>query len=116
MAANGQADGVRGARDQIEERVRQTVFGVLDELNEQLPARQRLAKADTTVLAGERTGLDSLGLVNLMALLEQRIESEFQTPINLIDEQFVDEASTHFADVRSLTRYLASVLVERVHG
>ena len=88
-------------RDRIEERVRQTVFGVLDELNEQLPARQRLPKADTTVLAGEQTGLDSLGLVNLMALLEQRIESEFQIPINLMDEELVDEASTHLADVRS---------------
>ena len=103
-------------RDRIEERVRQTVFGVLDELNEQLPARQRLLKADTTVLAGEHTGLDSLGLVNLMALLEQRIESEFQIPINLMDEELVDEASTHLADVRSLTQYLAYVLAERGNG
>jgi hypothetical protein len=109
-------DGSNGTRDRIEERVRQAVFGVLDELNEQLPARQRLAKVDTTVLAGEQTGLDSLGLVNLMALLEQRIERDFQTAVNLMDAELVDEASTHLADVRSLTRYLASVLVERADG
>ena len=105
-----------GINNRLEERVRHTVFDVLDELNEQLPAPQRLAKADTTVLVGHQSGLDSLGLVNLMALLEQRIESEFQTPINLIDDALVDEATGHLANVRSLTQYLASVLVQRADG
>jgi hypothetical protein len=33
-----------------------------------------------------------------------------------MDEDLVNDASTHLADVRSLTRYLASVLAERVDG
>ena len=68
------------------------------------------------MLVGPESGLDSLGLVNLVALLEQRIESEFQISISLIDDELVDEASTHLANVASLTQYLATVLVERVDG
>jgi acyl carrier protein len=98
------------------DRVRQTVFKVLDELNEQLPAGQHLAKADTTALVGESGGLDSLGLVNLVALVEQHMEADFQTSIILIDDDVMSEASTHFADVASLTRYLASILEGHVDG
>ena len=116
MASHVTADSVTQMPDRLEERVRRTVFDVLDELNEQLPPPQQLAKADATVLIGEEGGLDSLGLVNLMSLLEQRIETEFQTSMNLIEGPFVDEASTHLANVRSLTRYLASALCERVDG
>lgn len=98
------------------DRIRQTVFSVLDELNEQLPAGQQLAKSDTTVLVGQQGVLDSLGLVNLIALLEQRVESDFHTSISLIDEDLMSDASSHFADVATLTQYLASVLLDRVDG
>jgi acyl carrier protein len=98
------------------DKIRQTVFTVLDELNEQLPGDQQLAKTDTTALVGPDGVLDSLGLVNLIALLEQRVESDFNTSVSLIDDDLMSEASTHFADVASLTRYLASVLRDRVDG
>jgi acyl carrier protein len=116
VASDSTALGVTDMADQIEQRIRRVIFDVLDELNEQLPPRQQLAKADSTVLAGEQAGLDSLGLVNLMALLEQRIETEFQTAISLIEGPFVEDASTHLANVGSLIRYLASAIFERVHG
>jgi acyl carrier protein len=98
------------------DKIRQTVFTVLDELNEQLPGDQQLAKRDTTVLVGPDGVLDSLGLVNLIALLEQRVESDFNTSVSLIDDDLMSEASSHFAGVASLTRYLASVLRDRVDG
>jgi acyl carrier protein len=97
-------------------RIRHTVFGVLDELNEQLPADQRLAKADTTVLVGPDGVLDSLGLVNLIAMLEQRLERDFHVSVSLIEDDLMTESATHFGDVASLTRYLASVLEPHVDG
>ena len=91
-------------------RVREVIFRALDELNGQLPANRQLSKADDTVLVGATGGLDSLGLVNLIAVLEQQVEAEFQTSINLIDDDLMSEAPVHFADVASLTRHLAASL------
>lgn len=96
------------------ERVRQTVCRVIDELNEQLPPGERLGTSPETVLVGAEGGLDSLGLVNLIALLEQRIEDDFQTSVSLIDDDLLSSASIHFASVGSTTDYLATVLRERV--
>jgi acyl carrier protein len=91
-------------------RVRDTIFRAIDEVNAQLPANQQLLKADDTVLVGASGGLDSLGLVNLIAVLEQLVEAEFQTSISLIDDDLMSEAPVHFADVASLTRHLAASL------
>lgn len=91
-------------------RVRDAIFRAIDEINAQLPANRRLAKADDTVLIGPSGGLDSLGLVNLIAVLEQNVEAEFHRSINLIDDDLMSEAPEHFADVASLTRHLAASL------
>ena len=95
------------------DKIRQTVFSVFDELNEQLPSGRKLSKGDTTVLVGSESVLDSLGLVNFIVALEQRIETEFQTSVSLIDDDLVSEGK-HFADVASLTKYLAAVLTARI--
>ena len=91
-------------------RIREAIFRAIDEVNAQLPANRRLPKADDTVLVGPSGGLDSLGLVNLIAVLEQQVEAEFHQPINLIDDDLMSEAPVHFADVASLTRHLAASL------
>jgi acyl carrier protein len=98
------------------DRIRETIFSVFDELNEQLPAGQQLAKTETMVLVGSDGVLDSLGLVNLIALLEQRVERDFHTSINLVDDDLISDASRHFANVATLTRYLASILPDAVDG
>jgi acyl carrier protein len=95
------------------DKFRRTIFSVFDELNEQWPPDRRLPKADTTPLVGPGAVLDSLGLVNFIVALEQRIEADFQTSISLIDDDLVSEES-HFANVASLTSYLSSILPVRV--
>ncbi len=95
------------------ERIRQTIFSVFDELNEQLPANRKIARSDTTTLVGSDGALDSLGLVNFIVALEQKLEADFQVSVSLIDDDLVSEES-HFASVSSLTHYLASLLPVRV--
>jgi acyl carrier protein len=96
------------------DQVRATVFRVLDELNEQLPSDQRLNKDDVTPLAGPDGRLDSLGLVNLIALLEEKIEQDFRTPINLIDDGALGDGAV-FETVGALVTFVSSVLRERAH-
>ena len=74
------------------------VYESLDGLNEQLPDEKQLAKSPSTVLLGDDGGLDSLGFVNFIGLLEEGLESRlkcnpglsgsndnFETVQNLVD-------------------------------
>jgi acyl carrier protein len=91
------------------DQVRATILRALDELNDQLPPDHRLPKVDSTALAGPGGGLDSLGLVNLIALVEQKIEEDFRTPVNLIDEGFLGDGQA-FATVGALTAFISSLM------
>jgi acyl carrier protein len=100
---------------QMQKGIREAVFAALDEVNEQLPAERRLAKAETTPLAGADGHLDSLGVVNLIAAVEQQVERRFGTVVDLLDRGVLDEAEP-LRTVHGLTTFLASVLSERAHA
>jgi hypothetical protein len=113
MVPERQEDGVSaGANRAMSDlnRVQDVVFRAIDEVNKQRPAHRHLAKAEHTVLIGPSGGLDSLGLVNLIAVLEQEVETAFHRSINLIDDDLMSDAPVHFADVASLTRHLTARL------
>jgi len=74
------------------------IYESLDGLNEQLPDEKQMAKSPNTVLLGDDGGLDSLGFVNFIGLLEEGLESRlkcnpglsgandsFETVQNLVD-------------------------------
>jgi acyl carrier protein len=96
-------------------RIRETVFSVLDELNEQLPAPRRLAKAESTALTGPDGPLDSLGVVNLIAVLEQKIEEQFARSVDLIDNGLLGEAEP-LQSVGTLLTFVSAVLDDRPHA
>ncbi|SVD48858.1 uncharacterized protein METZ01_LOCUS401712, partial [marine metagenome] len=57
-----------------EERILQTIFEVVDEVNKMLPEEERLEKLSGTLLAGDEGGLDSLGLITFIVEVEGRAE------------------------------------------
>jgi acyl carrier protein len=93
-----------------EAEILQLIYEVIDELNEQLPAESRLAKAPQTVLFGAHGKLDSLGLVNLITLTEQKVEDTLGTTIVLADERALSQEDSPFQTVASLSAYICSVL------
>ena len=94
------------------EQVRSTVFRVLDELNEQRAPHEQLPKDDSVPLVGLDGYLDSLGLVNLIALLEEKVEQEFGMSLNLIDG--LGDGSG-FASVGELVTLVGGLLADRTH-
>ena len=113
MASHGEAKRMNDRPMHTQDKIRQMVFAVFDELNEQLPANRKLVKAGTTALAGPNGLLDSLGLVNFIVALEQKIEADFETSVSLIDDDLLSQEN-HFSSVDALTGYLASILPVRV--
>jgi hypothetical protein len=97
-----------------QKRIRHTIYDALDEINEQLPPARHLVKSDETALAGADGPLDSLGVVNLIAVLEQKIEEHFATTVDLIDRGLLGDEEP-LRTVRTLGGFLASVLQEEAH-
>ncbi|MGD0708213.1 MAG: hypothetical protein ABSA51_07150 [Anaerolineaceae bacterium] len=95
------------------EAVKQLVLNALKELNEQLDANKQLEVTENTVLFGRGSRLDSLGLVNLIVLVEEKANETFGASITLADERAMSQAQSPFRTVQSLSDYLLMLLKEQ---
>ena len=100
----------------LEGKIRQSVDRVLGELNQMLPAGQRLENSADTVLVGEGTALDSLGLVNLVVLLEQEIADAMGVQIALSEDPELISEDGPCRTLGSLTEHLSSRLKDQPGG
>jgi len=94
------------------EKIIQIIFEAIDEINEQLPEKQRLTKAIDTVLYGEFGTLDSLGLVNLVVATEQMLEETLDVSLTLTSEKAISQKNSPFRTVRTLAEYISKLLEE----
>ena len=94
------------------ERVTQSIFRAIDEVNQLLPKEQQLEKSSETILSDSSAKLDSLGLVNLIVATEQKIEEEFGVTITLADAKAMYEKNSPFKTIKSLTEYISLLLVD----
>lgn len=88
------------------------IYDAIDEVNQQLPPAQQLAKSPETVLFGKAAQLDSLGLVNLVVAIEQRVGDQFGVAVMLANEKAFSQKSSPFRTVGSLAEYVESLLKE----
>lgn len=95
------------------EQVTESLFKAIDQLNRELPQRQKLPKKADTVLFGESGALDSMGLVSLVIAAEQQIARDFGCAITLADERAMSRHRSPFRTVASLADYVAALLREK---
>lgn len=86
------------------------VFRALDDVNRTLPPDQQVPKAEDAPLAEPAGPLTSLGLVNLVVALEDRVEQTFGASVNLADAASDMTEENPFATVRSLARHVQAQL------
>lgn len=96
-------------------RIEASVLGAIDDVNTLLLSGQRLTKSPETVLFGHKGGLDSLGLVNLIVAVEQRVSGELGISVNLASES-VRSAGNPFETIDSLIDYVHRITEEKYHG
>ena len=82
------------------------VYEAIDVVNPQLPAGRRLAKSPDTILVGPAGSLDSLGIINFVVSLEERVTDAVGAPVQLFDEAALLEENGAFATVDTLSRFL----------
>jgi len=97
-------------------RVSQAIFAAIEEVNRQLPKAQQLERSLDTVLIGPSGKLDSLGLINLIVAIEQKIEEAFEVSITLTNEMMQSQDDSPFESVRNLIGYVYLLLERKYEG
>jgi len=86
------------------------LFDAVDELNRQLRADQRLERSPDTPLTGDRGRLDSLGMLNLLVLVEQRIRAASGVDLLIADDQALAMEPSPFRTLGTLTDHVTEAL------
>lgn len=100
----------------MNERVLQAIFKAVDEVNQILPKEQQLEKSMDTVVLDNIGSLDSLGLVNLIVAIEQKIEDEFGVTIIMTDERIMLRNDRSVKTIGTLAADISLVLSEKTNG
>ena len=94
------------------EDVLKVVLDSVAELNFQLDDSHQLEPSPETQLFGRGSKLDSLGLVNLIVLVEEKTADAFGKTVTIADEKAMSQKSSPFRTVQTLAEYLFSLLKE----
>tara|TARA_B100000745_G_scaffold210732_1_gene139573 strand:+ start:144 stop:389 length:246 start_codon:yes stop_codon:yes gene_type:complete len=74
---------------------------------------EQLIKSPDTVLYGESSSLDSIGLINIIVTVEQNIEDDFEKSITLADQKAMSQKQSPFKTVESLAKYIQILIEEK---
>ena len=88
------------------------IYQSLEEVNEQLPNDAQIQKSPDATLVGRAGGLDSLGFVNFIALVEEKCAHKYGITVSLMDGASSED--TALENVRSFADSLFQRLSEAV--
>lgn len=91
------------------QRILDVVYRVMEEVNEQRALGERLELSEDTILLGRASNLDSLGLVTLIAGIEQTLLDELGAEIIVADEKAMSQHKSPLRTVKSLVDYICSL-------
>lgn len=94
----------------------QLLFAAAKELNQQLPRNKKLVLEAGTILTGTGGTLDSLGLLNLTVLFEQKIEEEFTVSVSLAEGAAITEDQGPFHSLGSLAEHAQRLVEQKLNG
>lgn len=94
--------------------VLKVIFDAIDELNLDLEEGEQISKSEETVIYADGSSLDSLGLVNLITIIEEKIEDETGVYITIADERALSMETSPFQSVQTLKEYIEMLADEEL--
>lgn len=91
------------------ESLRSLVIDALEELNRTRPASEQLGTSSEAPLYGRGGSLDSLGLLDLLMLVERRLAKALGAKVSLITSRAAIEHENPFETVGTLVDHLGRV-------
>ena len=98
--------------EQAGSRAPMIVLEALGEYNQSVGPEQRVSLAASSPLYGDGGGLDSLGLLDLITLLETKLEQELGRPVAIVEESAATDAAP-FRTVQTLINAVGALLNPR---
>lgn len=92
------------------------IYLTIDEIKSYVPKAEKLKKTPDTVLFGEGSELDSLGLVSLLSALEGKVEEERNITITIANERAMSLRHSPFRTVESLAKFVQELIDEENNG
>ena len=86
------------------------IFEVIDDVNGQLPPEDKLEKSPTTVIVGDEGRLDSLGVINFLVSLEEKVMATTGKPIALMSDDIFNDDNNALRTVANIDRYITDNL------
>jgi len=100
----------------LDEQIKQAIWSAIDEVNHLLPVEEQIKKSLETVLVGESAHLDSLGLVNLIVAIEQKVEERFQVSISLLMGEAMFQEQNPFSTLGTLADHTSQQIRQNSSG
>ena len=97
---------------ELNQQVIEAIYWAIDEINMQLPADRRIKKSLDTALSGGASKLDSLGLVNLILITEDKIEDLLGVTGDIADQRAVSQENNPYRTISSLSQYITQLCSE----
>jgi hypothetical protein len=89
------------------------IYAVVDELNLDFDENHKLVKSKETIIFGHDSILDSMGLINFITLLEEKIEEKTGKFIPIADERAMSLTENPFKTIGTLSLYIDRLLNEQ---
>ena len=96
----------------MKKRIIECIHAAIDDANQNRDGKEPLEKAPETPIHGPSSGLDSLGLVNFIVVLEENLEHAFDTVLVLSDDRAISATPSPFLTVGTLADYIEARLKE----
>ncbi|MEP6835259.1 MAG: acyl carrier protein [Gemmatimonas sp.] len=91
--------------------VREILFPVVDEASKSIPSAASLEKSLDGPLFGDN-GLDSLGLVRFIVMVEDRIEDLTGTRLSLASDRALSRRTSPFKNLQTLADFIQECLAD----
>lgn len=88
----------------------QLVQSAVVEINGDLDDKVELAHGEDALLYGKDAPLDSLALVSLIVLLEEKAHDTFGKAVTIADDRAMSQFRSPFRSVGSLTDYVSALV------
>lgn len=87
------------------------IYLAIDQWNlRQKEEKFKILKSLDTVVYGEDSILDSLGIIHFIVSIEENIKEIFNKDITLADEKILNQNESPFQSVQTLNEYISSLI------
>jgi len=88
------------------------IYLSIEEFNKEMNQNNSIPCNPGVQLFGQESGLGSLGLANLLILIEEHVNNYFNATIDLVSEHALNQKDNPYLSVESLARYIHHILYQ----